>query len=49
MELLIVVDGCEALLQDIRVEEWVQSVTGDRQGVDLSWEHASVLLRGQVL
>ena len=34
VQILVVLNGCESLLQDVRVQKWVQSVTRHGQGID---------------
>ena len=34
VQILVVLNGCESLLQDVRVQKWVQSVTRHGQSID---------------
>jgi len=49
MQVLVVLNLGETLLENGRVQQWVESVTAHGQSVDLSWDDTTVLLRSQVL
>ena len=49
VQILEVLDHGETLLQNRRVQQWVERITAHRQSVDLSWYDSAVLLGGQVL
>ena len=49
MKVLVVFNVCQALLEDVGVEQWVERVTRHRECVDLARHNTGVLLTCQVL